>query len=105
MQIQINTDSNIAGHERLGDVVRAVVAGALSQFERDVTRVEVHLSDQRNGHKGGPRDKRCMMEARLAERQPAAVSHQAPTVQQAIHGAAHKLKRLVESTLARIHHH
>lgn len=36
-----------------------------------ISRVEVHLSDE-DGKKGGQNDKRCMMEARLDGRQPAA---------------------------------
>ena len=43
-----------------------------------------------------------MMEARLEGRQPIAVTHQAATVEQAIDGAADKLKRSIESTLGRL---
>ena len=72
----------------------------LTDFSDRVTRVEVHLSDV-NGDKRGEDDKRCMMEVRLEGRQPTAVTHQATTLEQAVAGAAGKVKRSVEHTLDR----
>ena len=83
MQIQVNTDHNIEGHEALAAQVRGVVESDLSRFNDHITRVEVHLSDERS-HKRGHNDKRCMMEARLAGHQPSAVTHQAATLDQAV---------------------
>ncbi|MFO7649738.1 MAG: HPF/RaiA family ribosome-associated protein [bacterium] len=103
MQIQINTDRNIEGREALATQVTTVVESALSRFSGHITRVEVHLSDENSDKKGGNDDMRCMMEARLAGRQPIAVTHQAATVDQAVDGAADKLTRLIESTLGRLH--
>ena len=100
MQIQTNTDRNVEGSEGLSAQVEAVVASALGRFSDQVTRVEVHLSDE-NSARGGTDDKRCMMEARLEGRQPTAVTHQAPTVEQALDGAVAKLARSIESTLKR----
>lgn len=100
MQIQVNTDSSLAGASP-ADHVRSVVETALSHVSEHVTRVEVHLSDV-NSHKGSEADKRCLMEARLAGRQPTAVSHQAATLAQAIDGAADKLRRTLERTVARL---
>lgn len=102
MQIQINTDHNIEGHEVLATQVSGVVESALSRLSDHITRVEVHLSDE-NSHKSGQYDKRCMMEARLEGRQPIAVTHQAATLDQAVDGAAGKLTRMIESTLERLH--
>jgi len=102
MQIQINTDRNIEGHEALADHVSAVVETALNRVSDHITRVEVHLSDE-NADKGGANDKRCMLEARLEGRKPIAVTHQAATLEQAVDGAADKLVRLIESTLGRRH--
>ena len=101
MQIQINTDSNIEGREALGSHVKGVVENALRHFSDRITRVEVHLSDQ-NSNKSGQDDKRCMMEVRLEGRQPTAITHAAATLDQAIDGAAEKLKRSVESTLGKL---
>ncbi|HWJ17789.1 MAG TPA: HPF/RaiA family ribosome-associated protein [Geobacterales bacterium] len=102
MQVQINTGHNIEGHEALSAHVSDVVKNALVRLSDHITRVEVHLSDE-NGDKSGPNDKRCVMEARLEGRQPVAVTHQAATLDQAVEGAAHKLTRLIESTLGRLH--
>jgi ribosome-associated translation inhibitor RaiA len=100
MHVQTNTDRNIQASESLAAQVEAVVIGALGRFVDHVTRVEVHLSDE-NGAKGGADDKRCMMEARLEDRPPIAVTHRAATVEQAIDGAAGKLARSIERLLAR----
>ena len=102
MQIQINTDHNIEGHEALITQVRGVVESALSRISDQITRVEIHLSDE-SSHKSTLNDKRCVMEARLEGRKPVAVTHQAATIDQAVDGAADKLARLIESTLDRLH--
>ena len=102
MQIQINTDRNIAGHEALGAQVSGVVENALSRISDHITRVEVHLSDENSDKKGGNDNMRCVIEARLEGRQPIAVTHQAATLDQAVDGAAGKLSRLIESTLGRL---
>jgi ribosome-associated translation inhibitor RaiA len=101
MQIQTNTDRNITGSEGLAAQAHAIAEGALARFSDQITRVEIHLSHE-NGAGGGAEDKRCMMEARLEGRQPIAVTHQAATVEQAMEGAADKLKRSIESTLGRL---
>ena len=101
MQIQVNTDHNTDGRERVVDYVRGVVEGAMSHFGNHVTRVEVHLGDE-NGPKGGQDDKRCMMEARVEKRHPIAVTHHAATLDEAIAGAAGKLKRSLQHDLDRL---
>jgi len=101
MQIQVNTDNNIEGREALAAHVTGVLDGALGRFNDRITRIEVHLSDE-NGHKSGQNDKRCMLEARLEGRQPTAVTHQAETLDQAVHGAAEKLERALETILGRL---
>ncbi|MEP6960432.1 MAG: HPF/RaiA family ribosome-associated protein [Acidobacteriota bacterium] len=102
MQIQFNTDHNIEGREALAIYVSEVVENALNLVSGHITRVEVHLSDE-NSNKGGPNDKRCVMEARLEGRQPIAVTNHASGVGDAVADAADKLARLVENTLGRLH--
>ncbi|MFZ3340387.1 MAG: HPF/RaiA family ribosome-associated protein [Terriglobales bacterium] len=102
MQIQVNTDHTIEGHEALADKIRGVVESALGRMSDHITRVEVHLTDER-GPKSGKNDKRCMMEARLKDRQPIAVTDEATTVELAVDGAADKLARLIEHTLGKLH--
>ena len=77
MQIQINTDHNIEGHQALAAQISGVVENALGRFSDHITQVEVHLSDENSDKKGGNDDMRCMMEAHLEGRQPIAVTHHA----------------------------
>lgn len=104
MQIQVNTDDNVEGREELARRVEAEVSHTLSHFNDHITRVEVHLSDE-DSDKSGSNDKRCLMEARLAGRQPVAVSNHAGSLDEAFGGAAEKLKRSLESTLGRLKDH
>lgn len=101
MQVLVNTDASVEGREALERSVAATVEDALERFAQDVTRVEVHLSDE-NAAKGGSNDKRCMMEARLAGHQPLAVSHKAPSMDLAVDGAAQKLQHAIGNTLGRL---
>jgi ribosome-associated translation inhibitor RaiA len=100
--IQVNTDHNIDGAEAVTARVRDVVAQALDRHSDQITRVEVHLSDENSDKKHGVEEMRCVMEARLEGRPPAAVTHRAGTVNQAVFGAAEKLERLIEHTLGRL---
>jgi ribosome-associated translation inhibitor RaiA len=101
MKIQINTDNNIEGREEMVQQAEATVESTLGHLAEHITRVEVHLSDE-SGKKAGSHDKRCIMEARLEGHQPIAVTHEAETIDQAIDGAADKLKRLLDHTLGRL---
>jgi ribosome-associated translation inhibitor RaiA len=105
MQIQINTDHNIEGSDRLAQQVEAIVGDALDRFGSQITRVEVHLSDENSDKKFGAEDKRCLLEARLAGLQPISVSDQAATLEQAVEGAVEKLKHSLDSTLGRLGKH
>lgn len=101
MQIQINTDGNIEGDAELVQKIKTVVRNSLDRFSEQVTRVEVHLSDQDSDKRSGTEDMRCLLEARLAGLQPTSVSDQAATVEQAVDGAVEKLTRSLDSTLGR----
>lgn len=104
MIIQVNTDDNIQGSDLLDAHVEEVVESNLRHFQDHVTRVEVHLSDE-NSEKGGTRDKRCLMEARLEGRHPIAVTHQAGNLNEAINGAAKKLKASLNSIIGKLSSH
>jgi ribosome-associated translation inhibitor RaiA len=101
MQIQFNTDHNIEGRDKMAEYYSGVLERDLSRFSDQITRLEVHLSDE-NGHKNGPEDKRCMIEARLQGLKPTSVTHYAETLAQAISGATDKLKRSLGSTIDQI---
>jgi ribosomal subunit interface protein len=101
MQILVNTDNHIDGSEGLRSHVESAVADAMERFGNRVTRVEVQLTDENSSKKGGDKDKRCAMEARLAGLAPIAVSELAPTLHQAIDGALEKLEKSLDRTLAK----
>lgn len=104
MQVQVNTDHNIDGHESMADFVSDVVESSLSLFSEHITRVEVHLSDENSNKKVGHDTMRCVMEARLEGRQPIAVTHQAATLNEAVEETAEKLAGMIESLLGRQRH-
>jgi len=104
MKIQINTDNNIEGGDELTQQTQVTVESALERFAHQITRVEVHLSDENSSHKGGT-DKRCVMEARVQGMQPVAVTDQAENLEQAVNGAADKLEKLLDHELGRLSDH
>jgi len=104
MKIQINTDNNIEGGVELTQQTQVAVESALERFAHQITRVEVHLSDENSSHKGGT-DKRCVMEARVQGMQPVAVTDQAENLEQAVNGAADKLEKLLDHELGRLSDH
>lgn len=104
MLIQVNTDNHIKGREALVAQVESTVESNLRHFQSHITRVEVHLTDE-NSQKGGAKDKRCMMEARIEGRQPLAVSHEAESLTQAVDGAAKKLKASLATAMGRLNGH
>ena len=101
MQILINSDNHIKGGDSATERVQSIVEAAVDRFENRITRVEVHLSDT-NGPKHGEREKRSVIEARVGGLRPIAVAHEAPSLLEALEGAAEKLKRALEHTLGRL---
>jgi ribosome-associated translation inhibitor RaiA len=101
MQININTDSTIEHNVGLDEHVQTVVDAAIHRFRDHITRVEAHLSDN-NSQKSADGGNRCMLEVRMNNYQPIAVSDHAATLHQAIAGAAEKLKHAIEKTLGRL---
>jgi len=101
MQIQFNTDSQVQGRDALAQRVTEEVSATLAHFAERLTRIEIHLGDV-NATRSGADDKRCMMEARPAGRQPLAVTHQAATLEEAWRGAARKLRSAVESVFGKL---
>lgn len=104
MTIQFNTDKNVNGTEEFIAPFITQIENELRRFNSNITRIEVHLSDE-NGRKDGPEDIRCLMEARLEGKQPVAVTYQAGNVELALSGAIEKLKASLETILGRIINH
>jgi ribosome-associated translation inhibitor RaiA len=104
MTIQFNTDKNITGSEELRAPLIALISQELDRFSQHITRLEVHLSDE-NGHKDGPNDIRCLLEARLEGRQPIAVTKNANTPERAVEGALEKLTTSLNTIVGRLRNH
>jgi ribosome-associated translation inhibitor RaiA len=101
MQIEFNTDKNVTGNEELIASSTSLISEELSRFSQQITRVEVHFSDE-DGNKDGFNDKRCLVEARLAGMKPIAVTDHANTHEQAISGALNKLNTYLEKITGRL---
>ncbi|MGY6553413.1 MAG: HPF/RaiA family ribosome-associated protein [Wenzhouxiangella sp.] len=101
MKIQINTDDNVGRSELQSEQIEATLNKVLDRFASQVTRMEVHLSDENSDKKFGTSDMRCLLEARLEGLQPVAVTNEAETMEQAIDGAARKMKRALDSLLGK----
>lgn len=104
MQIQVNTDKNIEGSARMSAYFSETLEEALGRFTEQITRIEVHLSDE-NAGKEGSDDKRCLLEARLRGLRPVVVSHYAENLDFAVSGAIDKLVKSLESTIGKLRNH
>jgi ribosome-associated translation inhibitor RaiA len=100
VQIQIHTDNHIDCNARLIAWVESELGSKIDRFADHVTRIDVHLSE-RSGARTGDADKRCLLEVRPAGQAPTAVSHDAASVGDAVHGAADKLVRALETAFGR----
>jgi ribosome-associated translation inhibitor RaiA len=101
MHIQIHSDNTISMHNRFSDSIAAYITNVLQRFEPYLTRVEVHLTGEANTNKG-PRDKRCLLEARPKRHQSLVVSDESTDIETAFSGAAAKLHRHLENTYGRL---
>jgi ribosome-associated translation inhibitor RaiA len=101
MHIEVNTDNNIEGSARMTAYFTETLEEALRRFEEQISRVQVHLSDE-NGQKQGSDDKRCLLEARLKGLKPVVVSHQAENIDIAVSGAIDKLIKSLDNTIGKL---
>lgn len=101
MLTHVFSDKHIDSDKRTQDWVTATVEVTLERHLEDLTRVEVHLSDE-NGGKSGPKDKRCKMEARPKGHQPIVVTQDANTLTQAVEGASEKLEHALEHLFGKL---
>ena len=101
MQVQVNTDVNIQGGDSLAQWVREETSSRLARFREHITRLEVFLTDV-DGAKSGVNDKRCRLEARVANRQPVMVTAEADKMPGAFIAAVDKLARALDADLGRV---
>lgn len=101
MQIKVNTDNNIEGHVELKAQAKSVIEKSLERYSNDITRVEVHLSDENGTDKTGPNDKRCLLEVRLRGMDPLAFTEQSSNMDAALVGAVDKAQRSIRKTISK----
>jgi ribosome-associated translation inhibitor RaiA len=104
LKIQLNTDRNITGDQRLEGYLSSLVQDELSRFNDHITRIEIHLADE-NGPKKGVNDIRCTLEARLEKRQPIVVTTHADTIEKAVSDALVKMKGAITTIYDRFKDH
>lgn len=104
MLVQINTDKNIEGHKRMNDFFEEEIRKDLGRFDELVTRVEVHLEDE-NGNKAGKDDKKCVIEAKIGNKNPIAVTSHSEAPEKAFYDALHKIKRTLSKEKEKIKSH
>ncbi len=104
MQVQVNHGNHVHVGEEVSERLARVIEESLAHFADRITRIEMHLADEKGG-KGGAEDKRCTLEARLANHQPIAVTHQAESLQLAMEGALDKLDHALNHAIGKMQTH
>lgn len=104
MKILLNTDKTIDGSKKHQDYYTAQITEELEMYASEITRVDVHVSDQ-NGIKEGENDIRCLLEVRMEGKQPIVVKCQADTEELAVSGALDNLKACLETIHGRMKNH
>ena len=102
MKVQVNTSNDIENKETLERWAGEYLNEHLARFEQDLTSIEVQMSDENQGAKGGAVDKRCMMEARVNGRAPVAVTNYAPNQDLAFRGASEKLAHALDHAFGKL---
>lgn len=101
MDIQVHTDHNIEGSSELQAYVTDVISDNFDRYKNAITRVVVHLSDE-NAGKISDNDKKCLIEARIANHRPVVVSHNANNIHQAIQASCDKLLRSLDTMVGKM---
>jgi ribosomal subunit interface protein len=101
MKLQINTDKNIQGTQKLETIVSEKINHGLKHFANKITRIEIHLSDQ-NADKTGPDDIQCKLEARVEGMQPMIVVSVNASKEKAVDDAVDKMKAKLSTVFGKI---
>jgi ribosomal subunit interface protein len=104
MQVEVVTDNHIEGSEKLSGYVKTVLEDALARYGDRVTWVEAHLGDE-NSHKSGGSDKWCALHAKVGGMPTVNVNAEAPSIDQAIDGAADKLVKALDRQIGKKQDH
>ena len=98
MLVQINTDRNIEGSTEMIEHFTALLKERLGRFEENITRLEVHLSDENAARDAGD-DKKCVLEVRLKGKDPVVISTLESTIHKSVKSAADKMFLTLEKQL------
>lgn len=102
MQIQVNTDNQIDGHERMHRYVETTIGESMKRFESKLTRVEVHIHDDNSNKKSADDDIRCVIESRPRGLKPLSVENSAGGIEPALKGAIDKMTRALDHAFGRL---
>lgn len=103
MTIQFDTAHSLKANEAFKAPLIEMLNEKLDRFDKDISRLEVHLSDE-NDHKTGVNDKRCLLEAHIAGMPHVVVTDHANSYEQAVDGAVGKLIASLHSIHERQEH-
>jgi len=103
MVIQFDTPHSIKATDAFRAPLMALFNEKLEKFDKQISRLEVHLSDE-NGHKNGVNDRRCLLEAHIAGMPHVVATHHGDSYEQAVDGAIHKLIASLHSIHDRLEH-
>lgn len=101
MQVQVHTDTHIEGTEAMAKWAAEEVQVALSRVAAQISRVEVHFSDENGGKKSQPEVIQCTLEVRIEGLAPLAVKDTGSNLKQSLSGATDKALRAVDHAVAR----
>jgi ribosome-associated translation inhibitor RaiA len=101
MQVLLHSDPNTDGSHLMAEHLSSTVKEALGRFGERVTRIEAHLSDVNGQAKTGSQAIHCTLEARLIGLDNIVVKDHADSAHQAIDGAVRKLKRALDTGIAK----
>lgn len=102
MLIQVSTDNQTPGTADLQRSVEAVIEDKLGRFADRITRAEVHLSDENGTGKSGGNDKRCLIEIRLAGKDPISATDFGASHDVALRGAISKMQSQLDTIVGKL---
>ncbi|MBK6967247.1 MAG: HPF/RaiA family ribosome-associated protein [Bacteroidales bacterium] len=101
MKIKFYKPKNVNWRDELIAPITARISGVLHRFNNQITRVEVHLSDD-SGKIAGVNDKRCMILVEVQGLQPISITGHAGSYENAVNDAILKLKMSLYATYGRL---
>ncbi len=102
MKIQIHSDRNITMHAKLSTLLESEVQRILNRYEHQLTRIEVHLTNETGDKRAIHPGQRCLIEARPRHYHSLTATNDATDLEAAVAGAAAKMQRLLDTTFGRL---